>query len=355
MDYISFHVSSTVKLAGLARRGDVVVANTDPPMLSLVTSELAGFRRFKTVNWLHDIYPEVATELGVSSFRGPIGKTLIRLRNRSFRRAHMNVAIGEEMAKRVLTLGVGPHAIRVIQNWSDDSSAGEFTGAHPLRKEWSLEGKFVVAYSGNLGRAHEFETLLEAAEQLKDRPDIHFLFTGGGYRFEQVKAEAKQRGLENFQFRPYQPRELLPLSMSVADVHWLSLKPELLGLSLPSKFYGIAAARRPIIAVTSPDGEQAKLVIAHDCGFAIAPGDGKSFARVIIELKENPTRCAAMGMNARKMLDEKFTKGQALQRWAGVIGEVAAERVAPVLKKRSPSSPADSAPGSVVQAKSIPK
>lgn len=354
LDFLSFHALSSVKLATLARRGDVVVANTDPPMLSLVTSSLSGLKRFKTINWLHDIYPEVAAEVGIPVTRGPVGKTLVRLRNRSLRRAHMNVAIGEEMAKRVLAFGVRSQAVRVIQNWSDDlPMVTPAEGPHPLRKEWSLADKFVVGYSGNLGRAHEVETILGAAELLKHRDDIVFLFIGGGYRFAEVEAQAKLRGLPNFMFKPYQPRETLPLSLSVSDVHWLSLRPELRGLVVPSKFYGMAAARRPIIVVTSPDGELGQLVTDHKCGFAVQTGDPEGLTRGILGLAANRPLCREMGLNARRMLDTHFTKAQALQRWTDVIGEVTAERAAPVVRKRRLLASAKLAPGSVARERPI--
>jgi glycosyltransferase involved in cell wall biosynthesis len=315
VDYLSFHVTAGIALVTVARRGDIVVAKTDPPMLSVVTWLLAPFRRWRRVNWMQDLYPEVAAELGVSA-RGAVGRVLVAVRNASLRGAAVNVAIGDDMADRLRDAGLPSDTIRVIPNWTDDEAIVPADGAsNALRKEWSLDGKFVVAYSGNLGRAHDVETLVGAAERLRARDDIVFLFIGGGSGLVLLKAEVAKRGLANFRFEPYQPREFLPRSLGVGDVHWLSLKAGLDGLILPSKFYGIAAAGRPIIVIGSPDGELSRLVTQYSCGVAIQPGQCAELARVISRLATDPSRARELGLSARRMLDEHFTKSQALARW----------------------------------------
>src|SRR5215831_2617247 len=156
LDYASFYAASAVKLLSIARRGDVVVVKTDPPMLSVLASILAPLKRYRTVNWLHDVYPEVAGELGISGLQGRFGRLLARARNASLARATMNVAIGEDMARRICGMGVPQDRMLVIANWTDDDEIKPSDPAgNPLRREWSLEGKFVVGYSGNLGRAHD--------------------------------------------------------------------------------------------------------------------------------------------------------------------------------------------------------
>ena len=126
----------------------------------------------------------------------------------------------------------------------------------------------------------------------------------------------KQRGLERlFRFFPYQDQALLKYSLGVADVHWISLRPELEGLIVPSKFYGIAAAGRPVIAITAKNGEIAQLVEQHACGLVIEPGNAKALAEAITALSGDTERVAAMGKRARAMLDNNFTRRQAFARW----------------------------------------
>jgi glycosyltransferase involved in cell wall biosynthesis len=118
---------------------------------------------------------------------------------------------------------------------------------------------------------------------------------------------------------PYQSETDLPYSLSVADVHWLSHKPEFEGLLFPSKFYGIAAAGRPIIAITSRESELAKLVLEYQCGLAIEQGDGKSLALELQRLTAAPDICSAMGAHARAMLMARFTRAQAINAWGQAL------------------------------------
>ena len=214
--------------------------------------------------------------------------------------------------------------VHVIHNWSDDEQIAPVSNAdNPLRREWGLDDKFVVGYSGNLGRAHEFDTVLAASERLRHDPRILFVFIGGGHRMEELARIVKTRGLEPaFRFIPYQDRMLLKHSLGVPDVHWISLKPSVEGMIVPSKFYGIAAAGRPTIAITARDGEIARLVLEHKCGVVIEPGQADALADAIARLSSDPQSLAAMGEHARAMLDAHFTRRQAFERWRDVLDRV---------------------------------
>jgi glycosyltransferase involved in cell wall biosynthesis len=317
-DLLSFYVVASWALYRIARRGDVVVAMTDPPLLSVAAAFIARIRDCKLVNWIQDLYPEIAVCLGMSWLKGAPGRILASGRNWSLERAAANVVIGCDMAGRLRSLGIPDSRVATISNWTDDEKVvPEKSSA--LRNSWHLGGKFVVAYSGNLGRAHDIGAFLEAAELLKDREDIAFVFIGGGQALKRLSLQLQERGISNVQFRPYQPRELLSQSLAVADLHWLSLCPGLDGLIVPSKFYGIAAAGRPMIVVSSPTMELASLVSQWDCGVAVLAGDGVAFARAVEDLARDPERCRHMGENARRMLDAHFTKAASLEKWRNLL------------------------------------
>lgn len=324
-DYASFYISAAAKAWRIARRGDVIVAKTDPPLLSVPLGRVAALRRATLVNWLQDLYPEIAAALGVGM---PAWQTrlLQRARNRSLLRASKNVAIGDDMRARLAAAGVPEETLEIIPNWTDDEAVRPVAPErNPLRKAWGLEGRFVVGYSGNLGRAHEFETVLAAAELLRAEEDIRFLVVGGGHRYGELRQEAAKRGLTGFVFQDYQPRERLAESLSVPDVHWLSLKPVLDGLLLPSKFYGIGAAGRPMIVIGSPGSEFARLVREHRCGEAVAIGDAAGVASAITSLRGDPERRLKMGEAARAMVTRHFSKAEALARWRALLDEVLAQ------------------------------
>lgn len=323
IDYLFFYAAAVVTVLRLARKADVVVVKTDPPLLSVATGSAARLKGAQTVNWLQDLFPEVAIALGVRFLRGGIGKALTRLRDGSVRRATANVVISQRMAEHLASQETRRGRLYIVANWAEDHViAPTLPADNSLRAEWRLNNKFVVAYSGNLGRAHEFETILGAAELLQHDPRFVYLFVGGGHLIPEVIARVRQMKLERlFQFRPYQDRLNLSLSLGVPDVHWLSLRAELEGLILPSKFYGIAAAGRPMIAITAEDSEISRLIRSHQCGVAITIGDSEGLADALSRLADDPKRSAEMGRNARRMLDLYFSRERAFSRWQRVIEE----------------------------------
>src|SRR5262252_1965002 len=142
LDYISFYVTAALRLFHLARRGDVIVAKTDPPLISVPAGWVARLRGAYLVNWLQDVFPEVADKLGLPVGRGLIGRSLRKLRNASLRRAVANVALGVHMSDRVAAAGVPRERIRVIPNWADGVALQPTeSGANPLRSEWGLADK----------------------------------------------------------------------------------------------------------------------------------------------------------------------------------------------------------------------
>ena len=324
IDYVSFYRSMWQCLVALARSGDIIVAKTDPPLTSIVAMAAARRRGARLVNWLQDIYPETAVELEVPFMRGPFAASLIALRNRSLRQADATVVVGDLMAQKVESLGAPSARVHVIPNWCHDEAIRPVAQSeNPLRQAWGLAGHFVLGYSGNLGRAHEFQTVLAAAERLRDEPHFIFLMIGGGKRFEELARAVKRQGLaRSFRFSPYQEQKMLSHSLAVADAHWLSLNPRLEGLIVPSKFYGIAAACKPIIVIGDKNGEIGRLVEQHSCGIIVAPGDADALVAALRRLSNTPGTITEMGQRARAMLDARFTRQQALHRWSELFDQL---------------------------------
>jgi glycosyltransferase involved in cell wall biosynthesis len=276
----------------------------------------------RVLTWLQDLYPEVAREFGVIPLAGLVEPALRRLRNRSLRKAWRNVAIGERMAERLRQQDLPGPQVVVLHNMTDEQAIRPLDpGDNPLRAEWGYRpGDLVVGYSGNLGRAHDLETLLGAAEALQrdGRADVRFLMIGGGHLFERLREERDRRGLRSIELQPYQPRDRLPLSLTVPDVHWLSLAPALEGLIVPSKFYGAAASGRPLIFIGDADGEVARMIAAAGCGRTVAPGDSEGFAAAIVELREQEVR-HAQGAAARRLVETEYARARTLSQWSQLL------------------------------------
>jgi len=290
IDYATFYASALLALLRIARRGTVVVAKTDPPLISVVAAMAATMRGATLVNWVQDLFPEVAEALGMP--RVPL---LRRARDWSLRRARVNVVLSEAMAARV------PNPV-VVHNWADAS-------LHPMPRD--VDAPFTVAYSGNLGRAHEFDTILGAMHGL---PDIRFVITGGGAQLARVRAEVPP----NVAFQPYVAREDLGRSLSAADVHLVSLLPKLEGVIVPSKIYGVLAVARPIVFIGARDGI-GRMLEENGCGIVVEPGDVDGLVNVLLDLAANRSRAAAMGARGRALYESRFAPEIALERWEQIV------------------------------------
>jgi len=320
LDYLSFYVTASLRLLHLALAGDVIVAKTDPPLISVPAGWIARLRRARLVNWLQDIFPEVAAELGLGIGRGAIGSALRKLRTTSLLWAAANVTVGTRMAERLVAAGLPRDRVRVIPNWADGSALNPgATGMNPLHAEWGLADRFVVGYSGNFGRLHEFQTLIGAAEALRERSEIVFLLIGAGAQRDALETASGARGLTNVVFKPYQPRRALAHSLGVADVHVVTLRPEFEGLVVPSKFYGVAALGRPTIFIGDPEGEIGTILREADCGICVTQGDVDGMVAAIMRLRDDAQLRERMGRNARAVFDRRFDKTRAIEAWRSLL------------------------------------
>lgn len=320
VDFASFFAMAAVRLFTLPRP-DMVLALSTPPLISLLGLAAQRLRGSKFVYWVQDLYPDVAVTLGALGPRSPITKVAARLSNLTLRRADAVVAIGEEMARRLLEKGVEPARLHVIHNWSDGSAISEI----PEAENWFLDrhdlrGKFVVEYSGNMGRAHEFGTLFAAAERLKEREDILFLFIGDGVRRGEVEAAAAR--LPNIKLLPYQRREDLPYSIGAASLCLISLRDGLEGLVVPSKLYGCMAAAKPVAFVGPPRSEVARVVLDTGCGGVFRVGDDAELAELIGRCAKDRAEAAAMGERGRAVYLTKYDRPLATARFARLCGDL---------------------------------
>lgn len=317
VDAFLFQLRVFFRLLRLLRRGTIVVAKTDPPLVSFPAAAAAAMRGARLVNWLQDLFPEVAAALGVVRIRITF-RILRAIRDATLRRAATNVAIGTLMQKKLAARGIDS---KVVENWADGTLIRPMaTANHPLRRAWGVEEKFVVAYSGNLGRAHEVDVIADAARDLATDEQVHFLIVGGGAQLGKLRGATSD--LQNISFHPYQPREVLGESLTAADVHLVSLLPRMEGLIVPSKFYGIAAAGRATIVIGSREGEIGRLVAEAGAGVVVTP-DGQQLASAIRRLANDRERTAEYGAAARRLFDERYDVTIALERWRTLLEDVA--------------------------------
>jgi len=328
LDYLTFYAATFIRLLKDTKPGDVLVAETDPPLISVVVAIVAAMRSAKLVNWVQDLFPEVATALGFKGMNGGFAAFLKRLRNWSLRRAAMNVVIGEGMRQRLINETGAVDKIRVIHNWSDSEQIRPvLRHENPLGKEWLVEDKFVVGYSGNMGRAHEFRVIMDAAVSLCENKGIVFLFIGAGAQLDWIKQEVSRMGAANVILKPYQSRKSLSYSLGVADIHLVSLNPALEGLIVPSKFYGIIAAGRATIFVGSKNGEVAGILENEKCGFTVGCDESEELVARVLELYRDRGYCNDLGVKARELFLKKYSSQYALEQWGSLLDNISASTI----------------------------
>lgn len=319
--YFRYYRGARSAARRLLESGDVAVLKTDPPLLSAAVGPLAKARGAKVVVWMQDVFPEVAHVYGIPGMGGALGSVLRRSRDRSLAIADRVVAIGERIGRTIAQTGVvPPDRLHVIHNWADGSAIVPIERADcALRRTWGLVDHFVVGYSGNLGRVHEFDTLLGAAEKLASEPDIRFLIVGRGPRLAETQAQVQRRALRNVIFEPHQERSSLAASLCVPDVHISILRREFEGLVHPSKLYGIMAAGRPTLFIGDPDGETASILAEAHGGASTATGDIDGLAAAIISLRDDPGERTRMGVHARRAFEERFALPVAIGKWEDLL------------------------------------
>jgi glycosyltransferase involved in cell wall biosynthesis len=316
-DYATFMTGAFFQ-AMRGPRPDVIVALSTPPLLALLGTIAARLRRAKVVFWVMDVYPDLAFELGVLAPRSVPGRVLKRLSAMALKAADRVIALDDAMAKRLTSQA--PVRVDVVRNWAEDAPpSGRGADGHALRARWGWQGRFVVLYSGNMGLAHEFDTVLAAAHALAGHADILFAFVGGGPRRAEVEAEVRRRRLPNVEFRPYVPRKSLGESLAAGDVHLVTLRPGLAGMLVPSKIYGILAAGRPVLYVGPDEGDIAEIVEEHRCGLRIRPGDADGLVAAVLSYGSDETRRHTDGERGRALYEERFTKEKGTRAMLAVI------------------------------------
>jgi colanic acid biosynthesis glycosyl transferase WcaI len=323
LDYVSFIREARRKLKGLVDDRTIVVAKTDPPMLGVFVEPVVRACKGTLVNWLQDLFPETLAAMSGAWVTRRATAPLRFLRNRNLRRAALNVVIGNGMRDYVTALGVPEEKVRVIHNWPLDASVTHKPAVNDFKREWNLAGKFVVGYFGNLGRVHEYQTVLGTMQEMAGEDDVRFLFVGGGYLLEKLKAEVEARGLPNFVQRGYVPREDLAAALQAADAHLVILKPELERFVVPSKFAGVVAAGKPVLYVGDRDGEIGKVVRGEHCGYVVRPGDSTKLADRIRILSRDTGTVAAMRDNSAAVFRSRYRSGALLEQWRHALDEVA--------------------------------
>lgn len=324
MNLVTLTVSVFLRAVRHLRAGDRVVVVTNPPSLPFLVSLACMFRRAHCILLIHDVYPDVLVATSMWRRTSPPIRFLDWLNVRLYQSMTWIIVLGRDMRKLVLQkLAPGDDRVTIIPNW------GDVDQVVPLRKEdtrlirdLGLGKKFVIQYSGNIGRTHGLESLIESALLLRDNQDIHFLFIGSGAKKPWLEKTVKERGLLNVNVLPLQPRDELCQSLNSCDVAVISFVPGMAGVSVPSRMYNVLAAGKPIIAVADEESELALVVREEEIGWVVSPNQPDRIREAILQAKNQPETLQRMGQKAREIAEKKYSKPAVMEAYRDLMQQV---------------------------------
>ncbi len=272
---------------------------TTPPFIVFVGSFFYRLRKQKYHLIIWDLYPDVMVNFGVLKETSWIIKRWKKMNKRCFSNASNVFTLGEHLSSAILAYTEKKPII--IPNWVNaDFVKPMKKSENTFAQKHQLTDKLVVMYSGNLGLTHDIESIVHTAEHLKENPKIHFVIIGDGAKKAKIEQYIKEKALNNVLILPYQDKEVLPYSLSCADIGVVTLSQGAETISVPSKTYYTLAAGSVILALASQASELGLLIENHQCGTVFEEPKIEEVAKFIEELLEDNDKLKRYKENARK-------------------------------------------------------
>ncbi|HRC06694.1 MAG TPA: glycosyltransferase family 4 protein [Miltoncostaeales bacterium] len=316
-NYLSFATWSA--LAGFrAPRPDVVLASSPSLPSAAATALVALVKRTPFVFEVRDLWPESAIAMGLVRPGSGFARVAALLERFCYRRAAHVIALTDGIRDGVIAKGVAPQHVTLVTNGVDHLSTPVVPVAAPVPDD-----AFVAMYVGAHGTYSSLDTVLHAADLLRDRPDIRFIFVGGGDQKPGLMERARFMGLDTVTFIDSVPKSQVPAWLARADVCLLPYQDKaLFAGALPNKTFDYMGAGKPILAAV-PEGELTTVIAKSGCGVAVAPEDPAAMAAAIRAMADDRAGCATMGASGARYVEEHYDRA----RLAGVVCDIL-ERVA---------------------------
>jgi glycosyltransferase involved in cell wall biosynthesis len=327
-DFATFYLAAALELLR-GEKPHVILALTSPPLIAALPALLRVFHGGQPalVHHVMDLYPEALSAHGMMKPSHPLYRIFRYLNGVVLARASSVIALGHDMKELLLANYpncVAPENIHVVQPWAEGDQLSPIARSdNPLIKSNNLQDTFNIVYSGNLGLAHDVDTITQAIQRTKDDTTLRWVFVGSGKRYDSLKLQAAKENWPNARFLPFAPREMLNQSLNMADVHLVSQLPEFTGIVVPSKLYGILAVGKPTIMVGPPDCECSRAVREHNAGLVVNCGDVDGLINAVTSLRDNPALRAHQGTNARDAFARKYDRPVACSHIERILSQAA--------------------------------
>ncbi len=341
----AFALSAAIAGPWIAPRNSVVIATSPQLLVGAAGCAVARARKLPFVFEVRDLWPQSLEAVGATRPSSLFYRSLERLARFLYQRADRIVVDGEWKRRALAAGGVQPEKIAVIKNGVAEDfclephSAGALSARQQLRAEFKLLDKFVVMYFGTLGMAHGLDTVLLAADRLRQWPEIVFLLVGEGAERDKIKQRIDELCLQNLHYLGKQPRERIPAFLAASDACLVPLRrSETFKTAIPSKMFEAMMAAKPVIL--GVEGEAKEILLEARAGIAVPPEDREVLAAAILTLCKDPALSLELGNNGRRTVLDKYTRRHQstayLELLAGLVNTPRHHAVAEQLQSAEP-------------------
>jgi len=294
--FITFLITTLINQFRVKGSFDLVLASTPPVNTPLIGWIISRIRRARLVIEIRDLQPESSVDFGNLN-KSLFTRALKRSMHWLYRKADQIIAATDGISDYVISLGIPTRKVATIKSGFSE----EFTtaGLNGIRQKFGWHEKYLILYSGTLGWAHSLETIIEAARQLTDQPDILFVFVGDGEKRGALEGMVRDYGLRNVQFAGSQPLEEIPHFLQASDVLIESLRDvEITRGSFPAKLFEYLASGRPIL-FGSREGEAVRELQAAGGALSFGTEDVDKLCDLILKLRDGRIDGEALGKKYR--------------------------------------------------------
>ena len=321
INYFSFTFRAWLKTSYLKNYKTVIVYS-NPPVLPIVPIRAKKKYDTRFIFVAYDVYPEVAYASQSLKPGSIISRVMSRINKKLYRLVDCVVALTDEMREFLLSNRpeLSPDRVVTIANWAHekvsvpDRTAYERFGYH--------DGQFIVSYFGNMGTCQDVETMMKAADLLKDDDRIRFLIVGHGNRMASVKRRIRENKLNNVQLHGFLTGEEFQQAVAISSCSIVSLEKGLVGTCAPSKYYSYLQGSKPIIAVVEPQSYLASEVKAERLGFCVDVGDSDKLVDAILWMHNDSEERAQMSKRAGRLYHTRYSYAIAMNKYCDVIRSI---------------------------------
>ena len=297
--------------AVISRRDvDAILVSTSPPLCGVAATVGHVLRGTPFLYWVMDLNPDQLIVLGKIGRNSLTARISNLIQRRVLRRAGVVIPLDRFMEERLLRKADFRHKSHIIPPWPHERPAPSLDHTDNwFREKHDLQDRFVIMYSGNHGLSTPVETMLAAAKQLEDTPQVQFLFVGGGVRKKMIDEAIASDRPTNVRSLPYQPREDLRFSLSSADLHLVSMEENVVGIVHPCKIYGAMTMGRPIVLLGPRPCHASEILETEQIGWQVDTDDADGMAAAIREALALPSgEIREIGARAKELADRRFSR-----------------------------------------------